>query len=137
MRRIAIALLSLVLAGAYAASAAAQAWLTIGGADGTFKIEMPVPFDMPEIQIDGAVTFACVHETPELSLRFEVLEVPLVVSEQAPGLFAYRTEDGPLVLQTRIYVAGHRTFRLTVLSTPELQGDAMIHRFFTSVRLAP
>ncbi len=138
MRRIAVVLLGWVLAAAGVSSAAAQAWLTVGGADGSFKFEMPIPFDMPDIQPDGAVTLAYVHQTPELSLRFEVFDAPLAISDRAPGLFDDRVEDdGPFVLQTRIYVAGHRTFRLTVLSTPQGQGDPAIHRFLTSVRLAP
>jgi hypothetical protein len=140
MRWIALMLLGWVLAGASAAPAMAQAWLTVGGADGSFRIEMPVPFDLPspEIRPDGGrVTFACVYQTAEVSLRFEVLDAPMTVSEQAPeqGVFVRRIEDDSLVLQTRVYVVGHRTFRLVAISTPELEGDAMIHRFLTSVRL--
>lgn len=133
-------LLGCVLAGASAEPAAAQAWLMVGGADGSFRIEMPVPFDLPspELRPDGGgVTFACVYQTPEVSLRFEVVDAPMTVAEQASGqgVFVSRIEDGSLVLQTRIYVVGHRTFRLVAISTPELEGDAMIHRFLASVRL--
>ena len=139
MRWTALALLGSVLAGAGAAPAVAQAWLTVGGADGSFRIEMPVPFDLPlsGSHPDGAITFACVHETPEVSLRFEVLDAPLAVSEQSPaqGVLVSRVIDGSRVLQTRVHVVGHRTFRLVAVSTPELEGDAMIHRFLTSIRL--
>lgn len=117
----------------------AQAWLTVGSADGSFRIEMPVPFDLPisEHQPDGAITFACVHETPEVSLRFEVLDAPMIVSEQASaqGVRVSRIDDGARILQTRVHVVGHRTFRLVAISTPELEGDPMIHRFLSSVRL--
>lgn len=138
MRRFAGVLLGLLLAGADASSATAQAWLTVGGDDGSFKIEMPIPFDMPEMHPGSAVTFACVHQTAELSLRFEVLNTPTTVSEQAAnrGLFTDRIEDGSRILQTRIYVVGHRTFRLVAHSTPEFEDDPMIQRFLTSVRLA-
>ena len=139
MRWNALMLLGCVLAGASAAPAEAQAWLTVGGADGSFRIEMPVPFDLPspELRPDGGVTFACVYETAEVSLRFEVVDAPMTVSEQASeqGVLVSRIEDGSLVLQTRVYVVGHRTFRLVAISTPELEGDAMIHRFLASVRL--
>ena len=72
MRSIAMVLLGWLFAGAGVAPAAAQAWLTVAGADGSFKFEMPVPFELPlsESHPDGALTFACVHETPEMSLRF-------------------------------------------------------------------
>lgn len=139
MRWSGFALLGLILSCAGAAPAAAEAWLTVGGADGSFRIDMPVPFDLPfsEFQPDGVVTFACVHETPDLSLRFEVLNAPMIVSEQAAaqGVLVSRIEDGPRILQTRVYVVGHRTFRLIAISTPELEGDPMIHRFLSSVRL--
>jgi hypothetical protein len=137
MRWTALALLGWGLAGAGAAPAVAQAWLTVGGADGSFRIEMPVPFDLPEGHPDGAITFACVHETPEVSLRFEVLDAALAVSGQptAQGVLSSRIKDGSRVLQTRVYVVGHRTFRLVAISTPELEDDAMIHRFLTSIRL--
>src|SRR5258708_16808771 len=140
MRWIAVVLLGWVLAGASAAPAVAQAWLTVGGADGGFRIEMPVPFDLASSEIDpdgGGVTFACVYETAEVSLRFEVLDVPMIVSEQAPaqGVLVSRIEDGSRVQQTRVYVVGHRIFRLIAISTPELESDVMIHRFLTSIRL--
>ena len=139
MRWSAWVLLGFVLAEAWATPAAAQAWLTVGGADGSFRIEMPVPFDMPvaETDLGAAVAFACVHETPEISLRFEVLDAPMAVSEQAPahGVLVNRVEDGSRILQTRVYVVGHRTFRLIAISTRELEGDPMIDRFLTSVRL--
>lgn len=138
MRRFTGILLGWFLAGPDVASAAAQAWLTVGGADGSFKIELPIPFDMPELPRDGAVTFACMHQTPELSLRFEVLNTPMMVFEQASDrdTFVDRVEDGFHILQTRVYVVGHRTFRLIAHSKPEFEGDPMIHRFLTSVRLS-
>src|SRR6266536_1624122 len=124
MRSIALILLGWVLAGASAAPAMAQAWLTVGGADGSFRIEMPVPFDLPSSEIypdGGDVAFACVYETAEVSLRFEVLDAPMTVSEQASvqDVLVSRIEDGSRVLQTRVYVAGHRIFRLVAISTPE------------------
>jgi hypothetical protein len=138
MRRFAGVVVAWSLAAANVAPAAAQAWLTVGGADGSFKIEMPIPFDMPETHPGGTVTFACVHQTPELSLRFEVLNTPMTMSEQAAnrGILVDRIEDGSHILQTRVYVVGHRTFRLIAHSTPELEADPMIQRFLTSVRLA-
>src|SRR5437016_3000513 len=117
MRSIALMLLGWLLAGVGAAPAMAQAWLTVGGADGSFRIEMPVPFDLPSSEIypdGGGVTFACVYETADVSLRFEVLDAPMTVSEQVPaqGVLVSRIEEGSRVLQTRVYVAGHRIFRL-------------------------
>src|SRR5512143_2991117 len=105
MRWNALMLLGCVLAGASAPPAVAQAWLTVGGADGSFRIEMPVPFDLPspELRPDGGgVTFACVYETAEVSLRFEVVDAPMTVSDQASeqGVLVSRIEDGSLVLQT-------------------------------------
>jgi hypothetical protein len=139
MRWSAWALLGLVLAEAWAAPAAAQAWLTVGGADGSFRVDMPVPFDFPVSETDGGgvITFACVHETPEISLRFEVLDAAMAVSEQAPaqGVLASRFEHGLRIEQTRVYVVGHRTFRLIAISTRELESDPMIDRFLASVRL--
>jgi len=72
-----------------------------------------------------------------MSLRFEVLNAPRIVSEQASaqGVLVSRIEDGPRILQTRVYVVGHRTFRLIAISTPELEGHPMIDRFLSSVRL--
>jgi hypothetical protein len=133
MRWSAWALLGLVLAESWAAPAAAQAWLTVGGADGSFRVDMPVPFDFPVAETDrgSVITFACVHETPEMSLRFEVLDAPIAVSDQVPaqGVLASRFEDDFRIQQTRVYVVGHRTFRLIAISTRELEGDPMIDRF--------
>lgn len=140
MRWIALGLLGWSLAApGVVAPAAAQAWLTVGGADGSFRIEMPVPFDLPSPvdHPDGTITFACVHETPELSLRFEVLDAPTASSGQTSvqGVRVSRIEDGSRILQTRVHVVGQRTFRLLASSTREFEGDPMIHRFLASVRL--
>lgn len=128
MRSVVFALLVLI-AGADAAQA--QAWLTVADAEGRFRLEMPVPFDLPPSQVesDGTVTFAYVHETPELALRFEVVE-----AMQAVPAFVSRVWDSERLMQMRSHVVGRRTYRMVAIFTPELEGDPMILRFMQSVR---
>lgn len=136
MRAIVFALVWL-LAGT--APAMAEAWLTVSGEDGRFHLQMPVPFDMPpaEAEPDGTATFSYVHEAPGVALRFEVVEAPTCypVAVADPVVRASRLVSDGLVRQTRVLVAGPRTYRLIAVSSPELEGDAMIHRFLESMRL--
>jgi hypothetical protein len=131
MRSVVFALLVLI-AGVDAAEA--QAWLTVGDAEGRFRFEMPVPFDLPPSQVapDGTVTFAYVHETPELALRFEVVDHGEAV--QALPTLVSRLRDIDRVMQMRSHVVGRRTYRLVAIFPPELEGDPMILRFMQSVR---
>ncbi|GEP58372.1 hypothetical protein [Reyranella soli] len=130
MRSVVVVLLGLI-AGVHAAQA--QAWLTVADAEGRFWLEMPVPFDLPPSQVapDGTVTFAYVHETPELALRFEVVDhgeamqvLPMPVS---------RMWDSERMVQVRSHVVGRRTYRVVAIFPPELEGDATILRFMRSV----
>src|SRR5262245_47761314 len=131
MRSFVVALLGLL---AVADPARAQAWLTVADAEGRFRLEIPVPFDLPPAQVepDGTVTFAYVHETPELALRFEVVDH----GEAMPALpmLIKRTSDSERVVQMRSHVVGRRTYRVVAIFPPELEGDAMILRFMQSVR---
>jgi hypothetical protein len=131
MRSAVFALLVMV-AGATAARA--QAWLTVADAEGRFRLEMPVPFDLPPSQVgpDGTVTFAYVHETPELALRFEVVDH--VEAAQVLPLLVTRVHDGEHMMQMRSHVVGRRTYRMVAIFPPELEGDPMIRRFMQSVR---
>jgi len=103
MRSVVFALLVLI-AGANAAQA--QAWLTVADAEGRFRLEMPVPFDLPPSQVgpDGTVTFAYVHETPELALRFEVVDH--VEAAQALPMLVTRLHDSEHMMQMRSHVIG-------------------------------
>src|SRR4029453_7285934 len=85
MRSIIFALLGLI---AGTDPARAEAWVRVADADGRFRLEMPVPFDMPPSQIEpnGTITFSYVHETPELALRFEVVEETIDHGGGAPAL---------------------------------------------------
>ncbi len=118
--------------------ARAQAWLTVADADGRFRLELPVPFDMPPSQIEpnGTVTFSYVHETPELALRFEVVDGFADHGEVAPALptLVSRVWDGERMVQMRSHVVGQRTYRMVAIFPPELEGDATILRFMQSVR---
>ena len=118
--------------------AGAQAWLTVADADGRFRLEMPVPFDLPPSQVepDGTVTFSYVHETPELALRFEVVDGVVDPASDAPALpsLVSRFRDGERMVQTWSRVVGRRTYRTVAIFTPELEGDATILRFMRSVR---
>ena len=131
MRSVVFALLVMV-AGATAAQA--QAWLTVADAEGHFRLEMPVPFDLPPSQVgpDGTVTFAYVHETPELALRFEVVDH--VEAAQVLPMLVTRVHDGEHMMQMRSHVVGRRTYRMVAIFPPELEGDPMIRRFMQSVR---
>jgi hypothetical protein len=138
MRSIIFALLGLI---AGTDPARAQAWLTVADADGRFRLEMPVPFDMPPSQIEpnGTITFSYVHETPELALRFEVVDGVIDQGGGAPALavLVSRVRDGERIVQMRSHVVGRRTYRVVAISTPELESDTMILRFMDSVRLPP
>jgi hypothetical protein len=138
MRSLAFTLVVLLLAPVAAQQAVAQAWLTVSGADGSFRLDMPIPFDVPpaDIEPDGTVVLAYVHETAEVALRFEVVESPMRLSESMDRLLLIsRAEIGARILQSRVQVAGQRTYRLTATFPPEFEGDPMIHRFLASMRL--
>ena len=131
MRSVVFALLVLI-AGADAAQA--QAWLTVGDAEGRFRLEMPVPFDLPasEVGPDGTVTSAYVHETPELALRCEVVDHGEAL--QAQPTRVSRGGESERLVQMRSHVVGRRTYRVVAIFPPELEGDPMIRRFMQSVR---
>lgn len=94
---------------------------------------MPAPFDLPPSQVDpdGAVTFAYVHETPELALRFE--GVDHVEAAQALPMLVTRVHDSEHVMQMRSHVVGRRTCRMVAIFPPEHEGapgsDASCNRF--------
>ena len=131
MRSVVVVLLVLI-AGVDAARA--QAWLTVADAEGRFRLEMPVPFDLPlsQVEPDGTVTIAYVHETPELALRFEVVDH----GEAMPALpmLVSRLRDSERMMQMRSHIVGRRTYRMVATFLPELEGDPMILRFMQSVR---
>ncbi len=131
MRSAVFALLVLI---AGADTAQAQAWLTVADAEGRFRLEIPVPFDLPSSQVepDGTVTFAYVHETPELALRFEVADQGEAV--QALPTLVSRVWDSERMVQMRSHVAGRRTYRMVAIFPLELEGDPMILRFMQSAR---
>lgn len=137
MRSFAFVLVVLLVASG-APPAAAQAWLTVSGADGSFRLDMPIPFDVPpaDIEPDGTVVLAYVHETAEVALRFEVVESPAPLVGSMDGLLLIsRAVIGERILQSRVHVAGQRTYRLTAIFPPEFEGHPMIHRFLASMRL--
>jgi hypothetical protein len=134
MRSVVVALLALLVASIGAGQALAQVWLTIADADGHFRLEIPVPFDMPlHVAPDGTATFSYVHETPELALRFEVIDG---VDEAGPALATVfsRATDGEHIVQMHSHVVGRRTYRVVAIFPPEREGDATILRFLQSVR---
>jgi hypothetical protein len=135
MRSALVALLGLIVA---AEPAWAQAWLTVADADGRFRLEMPVPFDLPPLQVepDGTVTFSYVHETPELALRFEVVDGVIDPASGVPTLstLVSRLWDGDRMVQVRSRVVGRRTYRTVAVFPPQLEDDATILRFMQSVR---
>jgi hypothetical protein len=135
MRSVVVALLGLIVA---AEPAWAQAWLTVADAEGRFRLEMPVPFDLPPLQIepDGTVTFSYVYETPDLALRFEVVDRGIDPDGDAAVLptLASRAWDSERMVQMWSRVDGRRTYRAVAIFAPELEGDAVIRRFLQSVR---
>ena len=135
MRFLVIALLGLIVT---ADPAWAQAWLTVADAEGRFRLEMPVPFDLPPSQVepDGTVTFSYVHETPDLALRFEVVDGAIDPDGDAAVLptLVSRVWNGERMVQTRSHVVGRRTYRVVAIFPPALEGDATIRRFMQSVR---
>lgn len=165
LRPVALALVGLVLTGASIAPAGAQAWLRVGDADGHFRLDMPVPFDSPDPETgpDGAVTSIFSHATPELTLRFEVIDLARAASNghgdvehdpsralagavlmsrsdhwlgQVQGLgYVLRLEDGALVRQERLYRVGDSLYRALAVSTAEHEDDPRIRRFLESLRL--
>ena len=130
MRSVVFVLLALI---AGADSARAQAWLTVADAEGRFQLEIPVPFDLPasQVEADGTVTVAYVHETPELALRFEVVDHGEAV--QALPTLVSRAWDSERMVQMRSHVVGRRTYRMVAIFAPELEGDPVIRRFMQSV----
>jgi hypothetical protein len=131
MRSVVCALLGLIVG---ADAAWAQAWLTVADSEGRFRLEMPVPFDLPPSQVapDGTVTFAYVHETPELALRFEVVDGSEAM--QVPTMPVNRVGERERMVQIQAHVVGRRTYRVVAIFPPELEGDATILRFMQSVR---
>ena len=119
--------------------AAAEAWLIVAGGDGSYRFEMPVPFELlqSKSEPDGTSTVTYLHAKPDLSLRFEVVDATACYCDLAAGLqtFTDRKEDGAHVELIWSYVVGVRTYRLTATSTPETEADPMIHQFLGSMRL--
>jgi hypothetical protein len=135
MRSVVVALLGLIVA---ADPAWAQAWLTVADAEGRFRLEMPVPFDLPPSQVepDGTVTSSYVYETPDLALRFEVVDGVSDPDGDAAVLptLVSRGWDSERMVQVWSRVVGRRTYRAIAIFPPELEGDAVIRRFMQSVR---
>ncbi len=118
--------------------AGAQAWLTVADAEGRFRLEMPVPFDLPPSQVepDGTVTSSYVYETADLALRFEVVDGVIDPDGDAAVLLSLvsRGWGSERMVQTWSRVVGRRTYRAVAIVPPELEGDAVIRRFMQSVR---
>jgi hypothetical protein len=135
MRSVVVALLGLIVS---ADPAWAQAWLTVADAEGRFRLEMPVPFDLPPSQVepDGTVTSSYVYETADLALRFEVVDGVIDPDGNATVLptLVRRVWDSERMVQTWSRVVGRRTYRAVAIFPPELEGDAVIRRFMQSVR---
>jgi hypothetical protein len=135
MRSVVVALLGLIVG---ADQAWAQAWLTVADAEGRFRLEMPVPFDLPPSQVepDGTVTSSYVYETSDLALRFEVVDGAIDPDGDAAVLpmLVSRGWDSERMVQTWSRVVGRRTYRAIAIFPPELEGDAVIRRFLQSVR---
>lgn len=139
MRLLAFVLVFLLMTPMAVSPVLAQAWLTVSGAEGRFRVDMPVPFDVmpPETEPDGTVILAYVHETSDVALRLVVVDsaAPCSGSIADGDLLISRSQVGARVLQSRVHFAGQRTYRLSATSTPELEGDPMIRRFLMSMRL--
>jgi hypothetical protein len=135
MRSVVVALLGLIMV---ADPAGAQAWLTVADAEGRFRLEMPVPFDLPPSQVepDGTVTSAYVYETPDLALRFEVVDGVIDPDGDAAVLpmLVSRVWGSERMVQVWSRVVGRRTYRAVAIFPPELEGDAVIRRFMQSIR---
>ena len=135
MRSVVVALLGLIVS---ADPVWAQAWLTVADAEGRFRLEMPVPFDLPPSQVepDGTVTSSYVYETPDLALRFEVVDGVIDPDGDVAVLptLVSRVWDSERMVQTWSRVVGRRTYRVIAIFPPELEGDAVIRRFMQSVR---
>jgi hypothetical protein len=135
MRSVVAALLGLIVG---AAPAGAQAWLTVADAEGRFRLEMPVPFDLAPSQVepDGTVTSSYVYETADLALRFEVVDGVSDPDGDAAVLLSLvsRGWGSERMVQTWSRVVGRRTYRAVAIFPPELEGDAVIRRFMQSVR---
>jgi hypothetical protein len=136
MRSVVVALLGLIVG---ADPAWAQAWLTVADAEGRFRLEMPVPFDLPPSQVepDGTVTSSYVYETPDMALRFEVVDGVIDPDDGDAALLptlVSRGWDSERMVQTSSRVVGRRTYRAIAIFPPELEGDAVIRRFMQSVR---
>jgi hypothetical protein len=135
MRSVVVALLGLIMV---ADPARAQAWLTVADAEGRFRLEMPVPFDLPPSQVepDGTVTSAYVYETPDLALRFEVVDGVIDPDGDAAVLpmLVSRVWGSERMVQVWSRVVGRRTYRAVAIFPPELEGDAVIRRFMQSIR---
>ncbi len=129
MRTVVIALLGLM---AVSDAARAEAWLRVADDEGRFQLEMPVPFDLspPQVAPDGSVTVAYIHETPELVLRFEVVDRGEAV-EALPAPIGRPCDSRRMV---RSHVVGRRTYRAVATFRPELEGDPAILRFLQSIR---
>jgi hypothetical protein len=135
MRSVVVALLGLIMV---ADPAGAQAWLTVADAEGRFRLEMPVPFDLPPSQVepDGTITSAYVYETPDLALRFEVVDGVIDPDGDAAVLpmLVSRVWGSERMVQVWSRVVGRRTYRAVAIFPPELEGDAVIRRFMQSIR---
>jgi hypothetical protein len=137
MRTIVIALFVLQFAGV--APAAAQAWLSVADADGCFRIEIPIPFDLShsESELDGTVTVSYLHETSDVALRLDVVDVATCCCglSNASLVVADHTETQTQARQTRTWIVGSRTYRMSAGSKSDFDNDAMIHRFLGSMQI--
>lgn len=137
MRTIVIALLALLFAGV--APAAAEAWLSVADADGCFRIEIPIPFDLShsKSEPDGTVTVSYLHETSDVALRLDVVDVATGCCRptNAPLVVADHTEAQTRERQTRTWIVGSRTYRMSAGSKSDFDNDAMIHRFLGSMQI--
>jgi hypothetical protein len=130
MRSVAVAFLGLILAGVGIEPAAAEAWLRVGVADGRFLLEMPVPFDHPEPEVDadGAVISAYVHAMPGLALRFEVVDL---VPPAAPDLLG-NTERDPAQAFASAVLVSRSDYRLGPVqegaAVLQLEDGARVHQ---------